>query len=713
MATVVKFPPLEPDDLGTDVDVLDDFSSVWGLVSGRDNLGRAYYRRLNTPAGGLFYDGSYGYDVKDLLNADLTVADISSAKSAIKAQLMLDERTQSVDVVLTFNPTLGTLDIAINAETNDGPFALVLRATSVTLAVLVIDGVPVAPDITPDFIAADVAETPGAIVFPPSPPAVGALVGSATITLTAAATAKQPVADSYLFFSGYADNSGLSQTHANRGANSAAAFSQGIAYVPPACTVRALVVKPISNTRTVATSFTIYKNGAPTGIQVSVPAASTAATIISAAAVDLNGTTDTLSLVSSGSPTGAIAFGARLETGFVKVLKFAGIHTHDVAETCYLADVTGPAGANPNGYIPPAYTVAGLRVNVTSNKSTTRPVTVTVYKNGSPTGMTITIPSGTVGTFIDVTGGHAVALSGSDKLDVVTNRTGAGPFTDTQVFDSVPAVWTKPADAVTVEHVEYGAGGGGASGWNFGTVGSGGISTGAGGGGGAGGVNKGTVAASSLAATIAVVPGAPGAGAPAGTASSGTAGGSSTFGGVGALGGQGGSPPSAGVGGAGGAGGTGNAGTGGTGGQGATNFAGSPGGNGTGLAGGGGGGGGASGGSGNNPGGAGGSSSTGAGGAGGTGSAGAGAAGADESGTFDIERRAGGGGGGGAGAVVSTTPGGNGGPGGAYGAGGGGGGGPAGSASSGSGQSGARGAVIVQTTILAGDVAITATLELT
>jgi len=715
MATTVKFPPLDPSDLGTDVDVMDDFSPVWGLVAGRDNLGRAYYRRLNTPAGGLFYDATYGYDVKDLLNADLTTADISQAKAAIKAQLMLDERTQSVDVVLTFNKTLKTLTIAIKAETNDGPFSLILRATSVTLAVLVIDGVPVAPEIAPDFIAADVAETAAAVVFPPAPPAIGALVGAATINLSLAATAKQPVADSYLLFSGYADNSGLSQTHANRGATVDASFSQAVAYIPPACTLRSLRLVPLTNTRTVSTTFTVYKNGAATGVTVTVPAGSTAA-VTDTHSVAFNGTSDTFSLVSSGSPTGHISFGATIETGPVRVMKFAGIHSHDVAETSYLNDITGLASPNAAAYIPPACTIVGLRVAVGSNKSTTRPVNVTVYKNGSPTSMQITIPAGSVSTYVDVTGGHAVSFNGSsDKLDVVSSRTGAGPTFDTQVFEYGPGTWVKPADARTVEDVEYGAGGGGASASNIGTIGSGGDSRGGGGAGGGGGANKNVRDASLLPASVAVTPGALGIGAPYGTLTAGTAGGDSSFGAYGtATGGRGGQPPTSGVGGVGGAGGTGNAGTGGSGGSGsaAPGVAGTAGSAATGIASGGGGGGGY----GATPptaGGAGGAAPPIAGGAGGASGGANGTDGTDDSGLSNIEQRSGSGGGGGAGAVFNSGIGGTGGQGGAYGGGGGGGGGASGTAPGGGGQSGDRGAVIVQTTIIAGDVALTATLELT
>src|SRR3569623_241129 len=461
MATKVKFPPLEPGDRGTDVAVQDDLNQAWNLASGKLNLAFSQYRRLNTPNGGLFYNQRYGEDVKDLCNADLTLADISGAKARIKAQLMLDARVEAVDVTFDFTPATRTLILTIFSETADGPFTLVLRATAVTLSILTIDGVPVTPDITPDFIAADEAETPLGVVFPPAPPAIGSLSGNATMSLALSATATQPVADSYLFFSGYASASGLAETHANGGASSALLPSQGVAYPPPACTLRALIVRPSANTRTVATLFTVYKTGQPTGLQVSVPAGSMTATPISNSSGDFDGVIDTFALVSSGSPTGAIAFGARVETGFVKFLKFAGIHSPDVgaSDTCYLSDSPGYSNNRAPSYVPPACTIKGLRVAVSSTKSKSKAMTVTLYKNGAPTGLTITIPAGAVGIFSDTATGHAVSFNGTtDKLDLVSSRAGGGIATmDVQVFSTTGNfTWTKPIDAITVEDIEYG-----------------------------------------------------------------------------------------------------------------------------------------------------------------------------------------------------------------------------------------------------------------
>jgi hypothetical protein len=158
MATTA-LPPLADDDLGTDVALTTDLAPVWGMVNGKTNLAMALYRRLTTPRGGLFYDPDYGYDLRDLLNANLAAADISRARGEIAAECLKDERVQAATVVLTFEPRAKSLTIAIEIESTIGPFDLVLRATQVTVDILRLAGRDVTPaDVRPD---ATVVQVPG------------------------------------------------------------------------------------------------------------------------------------------------------------------------------------------------------------------------------------------------------------------------------------------------------------------------------------------------------------------------------------------------------------------------------------------------------------------------------------------------------------------------------------------------------------------------
>ena len=121
-----------------------------------------------------------------------------------------------------------------------------------------------------------------------------------------------------LDFSGYLPSGGpSSQFHADIGPDSSnlpLVSSQG--YIPPSCTVTDLRIDPTLNTTAAATTFTIYKNGSPTAVTVTVGASSVTPASDVAHSVTFNGTTDTMDLVSarSGSLTTALAFGATVKT---------------------------------------------------------------------------------------------------------------------------------------------------------------------------------------------------------------------------------------------------------------------------------------------------------------------------------------------------------------------------------------------------------------
>jgi hypothetical protein len=133
-------PPLAPDDLGTDVALTDDLAPAWGVASGKSNLAMAIYRRLTTTRGGLFYDASYGYSLMDLLNAELSAAELSEARGSIIAECEKDERVQAVTANLAFDSTANQLTIDLELESAAGPFDLVLRASEVTVEILTLDG---------------------------------------------------------------------------------------------------------------------------------------------------------------------------------------------------------------------------------------------------------------------------------------------------------------------------------------------------------------------------------------------------------------------------------------------------------------------------------------------------------------------------------------------------------------------------------------------
>lgn len=129
-------PSVSPDkvDYGTDLWCVSDLTSDMSEVSGRTLLAQALARRLQTPRGGLIDDPDYGFDVTAYIDDDLTDREIARIRTGISAECVKDERVSSVTVTTTFAKS--TLVIAIDVVDLQGPFRLVLAATSVTISIL-------------------------------------------------------------------------------------------------------------------------------------------------------------------------------------------------------------------------------------------------------------------------------------------------------------------------------------------------------------------------------------------------------------------------------------------------------------------------------------------------------------------------------------------------------------------------------------------------
>lgn len=121
-------------DFGTDLSALPDLS--FGLKSGRDNLAEAIARRLITPLGGLFYDPSYGLDLRQYLNEAITDEVRYEIETLVAAECEKDERVLSAEATLIDTDLLRTLQLVIALETAEGPFRLILAVNAVSVEVL-------------------------------------------------------------------------------------------------------------------------------------------------------------------------------------------------------------------------------------------------------------------------------------------------------------------------------------------------------------------------------------------------------------------------------------------------------------------------------------------------------------------------------------------------------------------------------------------------
>jgi phage baseplate assembly protein W len=94
-------------------------------------------RRLSTPRGKLRRHPTYGLDLRALVNASLTPADVRRLQSACAAQIEQDERIARARVALTFDRATERIRVRVTLEAQEGEtFSGVLSVSDVTVELL-------------------------------------------------------------------------------------------------------------------------------------------------------------------------------------------------------------------------------------------------------------------------------------------------------------------------------------------------------------------------------------------------------------------------------------------------------------------------------------------------------------------------------------------------------------------------------------------------
>lgn len=126
-------------DFGSDISALPELN--FSFKSGYVNLAEAIGRRLITPRGGLFYDPDYGFDLRRYLNETWTESTEFEVETLLVAELRKDPRILDATATIDITNILATrqVSITIEAETDFGPFSLVLNVSAVTVEVLYAD----------------------------------------------------------------------------------------------------------------------------------------------------------------------------------------------------------------------------------------------------------------------------------------------------------------------------------------------------------------------------------------------------------------------------------------------------------------------------------------------------------------------------------------------------------------------------------------------
>jgi len=118
-------------DLGSDFYCIDDLDPNLSVVEDRVCLAHAAVRHVSTPSFGLFYDGNYGYDIREELGKPQGPANRISAHR-IETEILKDERVNNVaatvefvDVATAPDEANDELTMDIWLQDDDGPFELV------------------------------------------------------------------------------------------------------------------------------------------------------------------------------------------------------------------------------------------------------------------------------------------------------------------------------------------------------------------------------------------------------------------------------------------------------------------------------------------------------------------------------------------------------------------------------------------------------------
>lgn len=128
-------------DYGSDISTFygpaQDLDPTFAVMSGPRVLGEAVARRLQTPAnGGLFYDLTYGFDLRSLLSDNIDASKAASLAAAVESEALKDERVRSCTCTVTPNPLTSAVSIRLLITGDQGPFTLTLQASALTLQII-------------------------------------------------------------------------------------------------------------------------------------------------------------------------------------------------------------------------------------------------------------------------------------------------------------------------------------------------------------------------------------------------------------------------------------------------------------------------------------------------------------------------------------------------------------------------------------------------
>ena len=123
-------------DFGVDISAYPDLSETFETVTGTRVVAERLWRRFSTARGGLSFHPNDGFDLRVMLNEGFSSDSLARMRTAIAAEAKKDEAVLDATVTVEFLSASRKLVITIEGEAADGPFALTLLVTQVSVALL-------------------------------------------------------------------------------------------------------------------------------------------------------------------------------------------------------------------------------------------------------------------------------------------------------------------------------------------------------------------------------------------------------------------------------------------------------------------------------------------------------------------------------------------------------------------------------------------------
>lgn len=124
------------DQYGRDVSCAPDLDENFALVQGPAVVAQALWRRFSTPRGALAFHPNEGFDLRILINESFTPETLARMSAAIEAEALKDERVEEATASLEYLAASKKLVITITGIGAEGPFALTMFVSGVSVALI-------------------------------------------------------------------------------------------------------------------------------------------------------------------------------------------------------------------------------------------------------------------------------------------------------------------------------------------------------------------------------------------------------------------------------------------------------------------------------------------------------------------------------------------------------------------------------------------------